>query len=332
MKNAKDELINEILLKARTYMSPEMCDSFLQSISPIFQRYEVTDNSQLPSTDLAPIHKHIQMYLATKSIEGCSVNTINNYKGHIQKFFEFANRNLSDIDTNCIRAYLIYIGNDNKKSYVDLARRIINGFFEWCTNEDIISKNPCRRVKKVKTPHIIKMPFTGTEITKLQDACVNIHETALLDLLLSTGVRREEISDILISEIDWDDKKILIHGKGEKDRFVYISDRCRHHLMEHINARNFDSPFLFASSHYPHNKVCLSTLHKRIKRIGVRANVEDVHLHRFRTWFGTTMAYKGVDINNLKEMMGHSKIETTQRYYIYADMLLVQSEHCKYSV
>lgn len=194
-------------------------------------------------------------------------------------------------------------------------------------DENYVQKNPCKKIKKIKTEKKMEMSFSDEEIIRMQDSCESNKEIALLDVLMSTGCRREEITKIMITDINWDTKSIKIHGKGAKDRIVYFSARCKIHLQNYIDSRDYESPYLFASDRKPHGQLSVESIHCYVKKIGLRANVCNVHLHRFRKWFGTSMADKGMDIRDLKELMGHSKMDTTNNYYIYANVNRIKSEH-----
>ena len=156
-------------------------------------------------------------------------------------------------------------------------------------------------------------------------------KSPLIDLLMSTGIRREEVTKIQLSDIAWDSRSIKIYGKGAKQRLVYFSARCKRHLEVYLASRKYESEYLFASDRGKHGQLSVCTLHKYVKVIGKRAGVSNVHLHRFRRWFGTSMADKGVDIRDLKELMGHSKLDTTNEYYIYANLKRIQAEHQRYA-
>ena len=151
----------------------------------------------------------------------------------------------------------------------------------------------------------------------LRDACVTPREKALVSFLFSTGARRDEVCKVKMQDINLYERSAIIHGKGGKDRKVYFSARCEKHLKEYIDSKKYFSEYLFSSTRKPYGQLGNEALASIIKKVGERSNVQNVHLHRFRHWFGTYMANRGVPLQDLKEMMGHSKIETTNKYYVF---------------
>lgn len=329
--SSKENAISAIMQGMADTLNTVQLDILLNTLTTVLQDFSVESDTTLPSTDVDDTDQLIKRFLAAKKIEGCLTNTLLQYKYTVYRFSLAVNRDLRLVDTNSIRYYLGVMSNGNQNSYVDNLRRYLNSFYQWMEDENIILKNPCRKIKRVKTEKKMEMPFSDEEIALLQDACLTTKEIALVDLLMSTGIRREEVTKIKINEINFDSRSIKIHGKGAKDRLVYFSAKCKLHLLQHINSQKYNTEYLFASNRLPHGQISVETLHSYIKKIGSRACVPNVHLHRFRKWFGTSMADKGVDIRDLKEMMGHEKIDTTNEYYIYANMQRIRSEHQRYA-
>lgn len=208
-----------------------------------------------------------------------------------------------------------------RKRYVKLLPITAAGtsmyFFNLWKTKNILKKNPVKKISKIKEGTKYKKFYTDLEIESMRDACINKRELALIDLLISTGLRVSEISNILISEIDWEERTIIIHGKGGKDRIVPFSVRCKKHLQEYLIERNYGlSPFLFCSSKFPHNKLCKCSIGKIVKDIGYRIGLQDITVHCFRRWFATDLNKKGVDPITIQEILGHSSFDTTQKHYL----------------
>ena len=329
--DSKERAISDIMHRMSIALSSAQSDQLLAALTTVLQDYDLQPQTTLPSTDVDDTTKIINHFLAAKRLEGCLPNTLDHYKYTIHRFALVVDRDLKMVDTNTIRCYLSYLSVGNQNSYVDDVRRKINSFYTWMELEDYILKNPCRKIKRIKSEKKMEMPFSDDEIVRLQDACQTPKEVALIDLLMSTGIRREEVTKIQLSDIAWDSRSIKIYGKGAKQRLVYFSARCKRHLEVYLASRKYESEYLFASDRGKHGQLSVCTLHKYVKVIGKRAGVSNVHLHRFRRWFGTSMADKGVDIRDLKELMGHSKLDTTNEYYIYANLKRIQAEHQRYA-
>lgn len=328
-----EEFVTNIITRISFIVDSASIEQIRMSIYSELSGKEIKEKETLPSTDPVDNEKLIRRFLATKNIEGCSKGTLSAYGFGIRKFAEFLDGfDLKDVTTDMIRIYLGNIASKNQNSYADTIRRYLNTFYQWAENEDIIFKNPCKKIKHIKCEKKMEKPFSGTDIAMLQDCCHTYQEKAIVSLLLSTGIRRAEAVSIKISDIDFSTNTILIHGKGAKQRFVYFSDNCKLHLIKYLESRKFESAYLFSSSHYPHGPLSVASLHGYIKSLGRESGVSNVHCHRFRKWFGTSMADKGVDIRDLQEMMGHSNMDTTNKYYIYSNENRVRTEHLRFAI
>ena len=330
--DTKERAISDIMHRMSIALSAMQSDQLLSVLTTVLQEYTLEPQTTLPSVEVDDTQQLIGHYLAAKRLEGCLPNTLNHYKYTLSRFAMVVDRDLKLIDTNTIRCYLGCLSQGNQNSYVDGIRRELNSFYVWMEAEDYVQKNPCRKIKRIKCEKKMEMPYTDEEIVKIQDACQTPKETAFVDLLMSTGIRREEVTKIRLSDISWDSRSIKIYGKGAKQRIVYFSARCKRHLQVYLDSRDYESEYLFSVDRGTvHGQLSVSALHKYVKRIGEKAKVAHVHLHRFRKWFGTSMADKGVDIRDLKELMGHSKLDTTNEYYIYANLRRIQAEHQRYA-
>lgn len=331
MKDIKEEIVDS-LLTTLVEFEREKLETIRQALSTILHCYTIAPDTTLPSINVDDTQKIIKRFLATKRLEGCLPNTLRHYRYVVTKFADDMNTNLCKVDTNTIRVYLATITERGAQNvYIDNIRLVLNSFYQFMEDEDLIPKNPCRKIKRIKSEQKMEEPFSDEEIIRLQDACVTEKEIALIDILMSTGCRREEITKIMLTDINWDRKSITIHGKGAKDRVVYFNARCKIHLNSYLEKRPYESPYLFASDRAPHGQLSVESMHVYVKRIGQRANVQDVHLHRFRKWFATSMTNKGMDIRDLKELMGHEKIETTNNYYIFANAEHIKAEHKRFT-
>lgn len=306
MNNTKEHIISLITQTMSESLSSDQLDLLTYTLSSVLKDYNIDSSTQLPSVDLNSTEKLIKRFLATKKIEGCTYNTLLQYKYHITRFCQVVNIEPDKVSTDMLRYYLGMVGHNCQNSYVDTIRHNLNSFYQWMEDEDIIQKNPCRKIRRVKIEKKMEMPFSDTEIAQLQDSCSTLKETVLIDILMSTGIRREEITKIKTThDIDWESRTIKIHGKGSKERLVYFTAKCKLHMQRYLHTRGYESEYLFASDRAPHGKLSVESLHSYIKELGTRSHITNVHLHRFRKWFGTSMADKGMDIRDLKELMGH---------------------------
>lgn len=310
---------NVMVMLSAKYGSDDL--RFIQSVLvTCLQDFNFEQKRDLPSNDIIDNEKILRHYIATKKLEGLSEKSLKTYIYHLKKFSEFTKIDLITVDTNTVRYYLATLGIKSSKTYVDHVRRVLNVFYEFCKDEGYISVNPVKKIKHIKQDKTIKLPYIDTEVEMIRDACQEPRERALVSFLFSTGARRDEVCKVKMSDINFHDRSVILHGKGRKDRIVYFSARCEKHLLEYVNSKNFYSEYLFCSLKCPHGQLSNGALAQIVKKIGEKSGVGNVHLHRFRRWFGTYMANQGIPLQDLKEMMGHSKIETTNDYYVKSNM------------
>lgn len=297
-------------------------------ITILLQDYDLVEHRDLPSTEVVDDTHILKHFAASKKISGCSIKTIKQYGYHIRKFLDYVNTPIVNVTTTQIRYYLAYLGQNCSNCYIDNVRRVLNSFYSFCEKEEYIVKNPCNKIDKIKYYTEIKQPYTDIEVELIRLACKKPREKALVNLLFSTGVRREELTKIKISDINFQDRSIRINGKGGKYRIVYFSARCEITIKEYLNSKRLESDYLFSSERNigTNGKLCCESIAKIIKEIEKNSGLKNVHLHKFRRWFATYMADRGIPLQDLKEMMGHNGIQTSSKYYVYQDSNRIKYE------
>ena len=275
--------------------------------------------------------KFINSFLSAKEIEGCSQRTISYYKENIQRLISKLEKPIKGITTEDIRNYLSNYKETNNCGSVtiDNIRRVFSSFFAWLEDEDYIIKSPVRRIHKVKTASIIKETFTDENIEKMRDECKNIRNLAIIELLISTGMRVGELVNLNIEDLNFEDRSCVVQGKGNKQREVYFDARTKIHLMQYLNIRKDDNKALFVSKNKPHQRLSISGIELIVRKIGVKTDVNRVHPHKFRRTLATMAIDKGMPIEQVQKLLGHVKIETTM-HYAMVNQNNVKISHRKY--
>ena len=275
--------------------------------------------------------KFINSFLSAKEIEGCSHRTISYYKENIQRLISKLEKPIKGITTEDIRNYLSNYKETNicGSVTIDNIRRVFSSFFAWLEDEDYIIKSPVRRIHKVKTASIIKETFTDENIEKMRDECKNIRNLAIIELLISTGMRVGELVNLNIEDLNFEDRSCVVQGKGNKQREVYFDARTKIHLMQYLNIRKDDNKALFVSKNKPHQRLSISGIELIVRKIGVKTDVNRVHPHKFRRTLATMAIDKGMPIEQVQKLLGHVKIETTM-HYAMVNQNNVKISHRKY--
>ena len=255
-------------------------------------------------------------FISSKKVEGCSDKTIHYYKSSIEKLIATVKKNVCDIATNDIRCYLAEQQEQRglSKVTIDNLRRIYSSFFSWLEDEDYITKSPVRRIHKVRTDALVKEVLTDENIEVLRDSCQELRDIAMIDLLLSTGMRVGELVKINREDIDFQERQCVVFGKGNKEREVYFNARTKIHLKKYLEQRTDTNPALFVSLHEPHTRLTISGVEVRLRQLGKKVNLNKVHPHKFRRTLATMAIDKGMPIEQVQKMLGHVKIDTTLHY------------------
>ena len=257
-------------------------------------------------------------FISSKKVEGCSDKTIHYYKSSIEKLIVAVKKNVCDITTNDIRCYLAEQQEQRGLSKVttDNLRRIYSSFFSWLEDEDYITKSPVRRIHKVRTDALVKEVLTDENIEVLRDSCQELRDVAMIDLLLSTGMRVGELVKINREDIDFQERQCVVFGKGNKEREVYFNARTKIHLKKYLEQRTDSNPALFVSLKEPHTRLTISGVEVRLRQLGKNVNLHKVHPHKFRRTLATMAIDKGMPIEQVQKMLGHVKIDTTLHYAV----------------
>lgn len=260
--------------------------------------------------------EYLNMFLEAKKIEGCSERTMAYYKSSVQHLINFVKIPVRKMTTEDIRSYLSnYQGiNDCGKVTIDNIRRNISSFFAWLEEEDYILKSPVKRIHKIKTKKVVKEVITDEAIEVLRDNCRNIRDLAMLDLLYSTGIRVGEMVNLNIEDIDFEERECIVFGKGDKERRVYFDAKTKLHLQKYIHGRKDTNPALFVSLLAPYDRLKISGVEIRLRELGNALNLLKIHPHKFRRTMATRAIDKGMPIEQVQKILGHSQIDTTMQY------------------
>ena len=274
--------------------------------------------SQTKSVSSVSNSNYLAMFLNAKKIEGCSERTLSYYKTTVEKLLDGITDPIRKVTTDDIREYLAnYQGlNDCSKTTIDNIRRNISSFFTWLEEEDYIIKSPMRRIHKIKTTKTVKEVISDEEIEKMRDKCKNLRDLAIIDLLYSTGIRIGELVRLNVDDIDFEERECIVFGKGDKERRVYFDAKTKIHLMSYINSRFDTNPALFVTLDVPYNRLQISGVEIRLRRLGRELGINKVHPHKFRRTMATRAIDKGMPIEQVQKLLGHSQIDTTMHYAI----------------
>ncbi len=294
----------------------------------------------------------IRKFITAKIVKGLSDRTIKYYKETIDFFLLRVQKNIKDVTSDDIRLYTAIRLKKDKVTSTTAGNELRNlrSFYNWLQTEELIKRNPMAKIEPIKKEKIQKEAFTEDEVELIRAACASEMEAAIVEVLLSTGCRVGEL--VKMERQDITGETILVHGKGRKDRFVYLNARARIALGKYMSERSDEVKYIFpksinATSSQKMKKVRrewfkhadliadgvrdVSGIEKTIKEIGRRAKVDNVHPHRFRRTCATLALRRGMPIEQVSKMLGHEQLSTTQIYLDLSEEEVKQT-HRKYVI
>ena len=255
-------------------------------------------------------------FINAKRIEGCSEKTLSYYRQTIVSMLSGIDKEPQEIVTEDLRKYLTEYQTSRKSSKVtiDNIRRILSSYFSWLEDEDYIVKSPVRRIHKVKTAKVIKETYTDEALEIMRDNCCNVRDLAMIDLLASSGMRVGEMIALNRDDINFNERECVVFGKGSKERIVYFDARTKIHLQNYLESRTDTCSALFVSLTAPNDRLQIGGVERRLRELGKRLNLPRVHPHKFRRTLATSAIDKGMPIEQVQQLLGHQKIDTTMHY------------------
>ena len=323
----KNNLIRTINSEMNSYLNNYQLEKLNEILEYSLYNYDVIEIEE----NKKELENYTDLFIASKKVEGCSYRTLNYYQTTIDNMLEAINKNIKTVDTNDLRNYLTEYQEKNNcsKVTIDNVRRILSSFFSWLEDEDYIIKSPIRRIHKIKTSKVVRETYSDETIEKLRDGCDEIRDLAIIDFLTSTGVRVGELVRLNKSDINFEDRSCIVFGKGSKEREVYFDARTKLHLEKYLSMRNDNNPALFVSLLAPYDRLEISGVEIRLRKLGNDLELQRVHPHKFRRTMATKAIDKGMPIEQVQRLLGHAKIDTTLQYAM-VNQNNVKLSHHKY--
>ena len=324
----KKELIKDIIQGMLPFLNNAQSEKLQEILDYTLAKYEVIENQD---NENQIEQNYVEIFLAAKRIEGCSEKSLKYYKATIEAMLLEVHKDVKHIETDDIRGYLTKYQETRKSSKVtiDNIRRILSSFFSWLEDEDYILKSPVRRIHKVKTGTSVKETYSDESLELMRDNCSTLRDLAIIDMLASTGMRIGEMVLLNKEDINFNERECIVFGKGDKERVVYFDARAKIHLQNYINSRTDDNPALFVTLKAPYKRIKIGGIESRLRGIGKMLNIEKVHPHKFRRTLATMAIDKGMPIEQLQQLLGHKRIDTTLQYAMVKQSNVKQA-HRKY--
>ena len=309
----KKQLIQEVQRQMLPYLNNAQLKQLQGVLEGVLSGVELSRSAGM--VDSAKVDT-VACFINAKRIEGCSEKTLSYYRQTIVSMLSGIDKEPQEIVTEDLRKYLTEYQASRKSSKVtiDNIRRILSSYFSWLEDEDYIVKSPVRRIHKVKTAKVIKETYTDEALEIMRDNCCNVRDLAMIDLLASSGMRVGEMVALNCDDINFNERECVVFGKGSKERIVYFDARTKIHLQNYLESRTDTCSALFVSLTAPYNRLQIGGIERRLRELGKRLNLPRVHPHKFRRTLATSAIDKGMPIEQVQQLLGHQKIDTTMHY------------------
>lgn len=326
----KDKVITEIQTKMAYVLNNKQLNMLQKVMVGVLQSVELIQSSCEDTQEISN-NGLLKAFLSAKRIEGCSEKSLKYYESTIEAMLGKINLTIREISTDSLRGYLAdyQLERGSSKVTIDNMRRIFSSFFGWLEDEDYILKSPVRRIHKIKTDKPIKETFSDESLELLRDACDEVRDLAMIDLLASTGMRVGELVHLNREDINFHERECVVLGKGGSERVVYFDARTKIHLRNYLESRTDENVALFSTLASPHERLQIGGVETRLREIGKRADLNNVHPHKFRRTLATRAIDKGMPIEQVQHLLGHVKIDTTM-HYAMVNQANVKNSHRKF--
>ena len=309
----KTQFITEVQQRMLPHLNNEQLQLLQEALEYCLRGIEISAADQPQDKEQPDM---VAAFISAKRIEGCSEKTLAYYSKTISTMIETIGKTVQQITTEDLRQYLTeyQIKRKSSKVTIDNIRRILASFYSWLEDEDYIIKSPVRRIHKVKTARLVKDTYTDETLELMRDNCDSLRDLAIIDLLASSGMRIGEMVALNRDDINFNERECVVFGKGNRERLVYFDARTKIHLQNYLDSRTDSSPALFVTLRAPYKRIQIGGVELRLRELGRRLSIPKVHPHKFRRTLATSAIDKGMPIEQVQQLLGHQKIDTTMHY------------------
>ena len=315
-------MVEEIIQTIKQAMMPDLAPTQMEKLDG----KQITEEcSELAPTGEDGDVAKINMFLGSKKTTGRADGTLQQYSREIYNMLDFLGKRLEDITAMDLRYYYAVMRERRGIQMSTMQTRIhyLSSFWDFLTLEKLVPDNPVRRIGGLKVETTVKKPFGPEELEALRLHCDRSRDRALVEFLLATGLRVSELCKLNVEDIDFYRMEFYVRGKGGKERLCLLDDIAKFHLKRYLRDRmrrermsedDLRRQPLFVAAKAPHTRMTIAGVQYLLKELGRKAAVANVHPHRFRRTFACDMISRGMPVEQLMVLMGHSKIETTMIY------------------
>lgn len=293
-------------------MTPIAVEEVKTSLSQILKDFHV---EKVEIDDKHPdLEEKISLFLTSKTLEGLSKWTVRGYKQELDLYANVIKKRVKDVTSSDIRLYLASLQNV-KMSTMGKKLSVLKSFFGWLASEEIIDRDPTKKIKTPKTEKLLPKALKIEELEMLRESCKTVRQRAFIEVLYASGTRLSEIHQLNIDDINMQSMSTTVVGKGSKERSVFLSFKALYHLKKYLKQRKDDCEALFVTERKPYRRISKRAIQDEVKKVAKAAGLSHkVTPHVLRHTFATLTLNNGAELVAIQELLGHSSADTTLRY------------------
>lgn len=329
-----EEIIQKVISEMTPHLDPEQLEHLGNVLYMNFHGKEVRDDcTALVPTGEDGDEVKIRMFVASKLATNRKKKTLKHYVKEVRNVLAFLGKSIDTVTGMDLRMYYGYMREVKGMKAITVQTRLhyLSSFWDFLVTEELVRGNPVKKVGTLKLEKEIKKPFSVEEMERLRDACSSVRDRAMIEFLYSSGVRVSEMAALNVGDIEMGRQELIVYGKGSKERKTYLTDSAKFYLKRYLKKRDAkDHEPLFGAEHCPDRRLSVAGIQYMLRQLGKRAGVEKTHPHRFRRTIATDLLARGMPIEQVKEFLGHEKLDTTLIYCTVKEEQ-VKASHRKYA-
>jgi site-specific recombinase XerD len=255
-------------------------------------------------------------YLKRKN---CSAKTVKNYLHRLKQFMVWVAVPVEQVSSVEIKRYIDFLLEQGLQAHtINCHLSSIRRFYDYLKDEEeLVAKNPVTKGLALRVPHPLPKHVKNNDIAVFLESVKKPRDLAIFMMMLRCGLRVEEVANLTLDTVDYTRSQILVRsGKGAKDRIVFISHDAALALARYLQVRLVTAErkvFLVEKGRYRGKPISVRGIQKRIEYYSKKSGLQ-ISCHQLRHTMATQLLNADADLVSIQEMLGHTRIKTTQRY------------------
>lgn len=331
-----EKIIENVINEMMPHLEQEQLEHLSNVLYVNFHGKELKEEcTALTETGIDGDEAKIRMFVASKRAVNRQVKTLKHYTKEIHNVLDFLGKSIDDVTAMDLRYYYGVMRERRgiKMSTMQTRLHYLSSFWDFLITEELVRSNPVKKVGALKIEKVIKKPYSAEEMEALRSNCTGLRDRAMVEFLYSTGVRVSELVHLNVGDIEMGKQELIVYGKGSKERRTYLTDSAKFYLKRYLQSRpqlGIEKQPLFVTLGRPYGRLTVAGVQYMLRELGRRAGISKVHPHRFRRTIATDLLNRGMPIEQVKEFLGHERLDTTM-IYCTVKAESVQASHRKYA-